>query len=208
MKAYFDQVKSLSSDLGEYALEVRGVVERFQTWATDKPVVACFMNGPNDLRRLFVTTTSTWLAQTSLSVDFGAAPSYRSCAVTSDIRVEFTNDPVSWSFVGTESRSDDSRQPSLDINSTSVPSDQSKLKHLVHTILHEFGHALGLEHEHQSPEAHCDQELNWDAIYKAYAAHGVAPDNVKTNFKALVASDRLRMTPYDQKSIMHYAFAP
>ena len=33
------------------------------------------------------------------------------------------------------------------------------------TIRHEFGHAFGLYHEHQSPEAHCDQEFNWDYIY-------------------------------------------
>ena len=29
-------------------------------------------------------------------------------------------------------------------------------------ILHEFGHALGFEHEHQHPTQGCDAEFRWD----------------------------------------------
>jgi hypothetical protein len=30
------------------------------------------------------------------------------------------------------------------------------------TVRHEFGHALGLEHEHQHPEGGCDAEWRWN----------------------------------------------
>ncbi len=33
-------------------------------------------------------------------------------------------------------------------------------------ILHEFGHALGILHEHQSPVANCVNEYNWEFIVK------------------------------------------
>ena len=38
---------------------------------------------------------------------------------------------------------------------------------------HEFGHALGLHHEHQSPATTCNEEFDWDYIYKAF---GEPPD--------------------------------
>ena len=33
------------------------------------------------------------------------------------------------------------------------------------TVLHEFGHALGLHHAHQNPESSCEDEFDFPRIY-------------------------------------------
>ena len=75
-------------------------------------------------------------------------------------------------------------------------------------ILHEFGHALGLLHEHQNPAANCASEFNWPKIY-SYAKKNWRwdADSVRTNFQQYASDPRLRTTAYDKKSVMHYAMA-
>jgi Astacin (Peptidase family M12A) len=76
------------------------------------------------------------------------------------------------------------------------------------TILHEFGHALGLLHEHQSPAANCDAEIDWDAAYKIGADIGWDKALVDRNFRQLASSTSLNATKVDRKSIMHYSLPP
>lgn len=70
-------------------------------------------------------------------------------------------------------------------------------------VLHEFGHALGLLHEHQSPDAN----LNWqvDAILSfASQKWGWNADDVARNITTPAAEDEVVWSLYDEKSIMHY----
>jgi hypothetical protein len=76
------------------------------------------------------------------------------------------------------------------------------------TILHEFGHALGLLHEHQSPNANCDAEIDWDAAYKIGAGIGWDKGLVDRNFRQLANTTSLNATEVDRKSIMHYSLPP
>ena len=76
------------------------------------------------------------------------------------------------------------------------------------TILHEFGHALGLLHEHQSPNANCDAEIDWDAAYKIGAGIGWDKAQVDRNFRQLANTTVLNATEVDRKSIMHYSLPP
>ncbi|MGX9117870.1 M12 family metallopeptidase [Mesorhizobium sp. BHbsci] len=75
------------------------------------------------------------------------------------------------------------------------------------TVLHEIGHALSLQHEHQSPEASCDTEFDWDTVYPEFKQrYGWDRAKVDHNLGTLVKSKRLRTTAYDPHSIMHYYF--
>jgi len=66
----------------------------------------------------------------------------------SDIRVEYGDDGACWSRVGTDAKNTVGATMHLDLRDTSGGDDYK-----VHLVIHEFGHALGLEHEHQSPNA-------------------------------------------------------
>src|SRR5262249_11970086 len=89
-----------------------------------------------------------------------------------------------------------------------LPYERLNIPSIERSVLHEFGHALGLLHEHQSPAAKCGDEFDWPKIY-SYADKnwGWDKEKVRTNFEAYVSDPRLRTTPYDRTSIMHYALA-
>ena len=71
------------------------------------------------------------------------------------------------------------------------------------TVLHEFGHALGLLHEQSYPGA---IKWNKDTVYKYYQKTQ-GWDKSKIDFNVLQASNQFYTngTQYDPKSIMHYS---
>jgi len=72
-----------------------------------------------------------------------------------------------------------------------------------HVILHEFGHALGFEHEQQHPGR--PFTINPKAAYDYYKCKGWDKD--ETDFNVLTTpneEDDIVSTEYDQMSVMHY----
>jgi hypothetical protein len=108
--------------------------------------------------------------------------------------------------VGSDSIRVDLNFPSLDVQSgTSAGVAVLDDDLFSATVLHKMEHALGFQHEHQSPESNCDAEFNWQIIYPNYLQrYGWDKSKVDANLPALVRSPRLRMTAYDRRSIMHY----
>ena len=109
----------------------------------------------------------------------------------SDIRVGFDSNDGAWSYIGT-----DCAMKWKTMNLGFI--DQG-------TVLHEFGHALGLIHEHQSPAS---GGFNWDKEQVTKDLSG-PPNNwddqtIEHNMFAKYDEDQLTMTEYDSKSIMHY----
>jgi hypothetical protein len=77
------------------------------------------------------------------------------------------------------------------------------------TVLHEFGHAVGLQHEHQNPKSTCEQEFNWDAVYAALAGppNGWDKAKVDRNMRRLLNDGDIRVVgEFDKRSIMLYTF--
>ncbi len=71
------------------------------------------------------------------------------------------------------------------------------------TVLHEFGHALGMQHEHQHPKA--DIPWNKPAVYDFYlSAYQWSKEEVDHNLFKLLEDKLTRTTVYDPTSIMHY----
>jgi hypothetical protein len=115
----------------------------------------------------------------------------------SDIRVAFDYG-ASWSYVGTDCLTVDEPTHTMNLGISLDTHPESVQR----TVLHEFGHALGFIHEHQSP----NRNLPWnrEAAYEFYRVRGWDRETVDRQ----VFGDYLDWAEagvYDVDSIMHYA---
>lgn len=103
-----------------------------------------------------------------------------------------------WSTIGTDAKLVPDGKPTLHLD------NQDNLT-LAHNIaLHEFGHALGLLHEHQHP----NRTIKFDEqnVYESYGNAGVTDEDIENQIvRQWPAKNRLA-TDYDERSIMHYEF--
>jgi hypothetical protein len=209
VRAKFDQIRELrrllsmrSATNQDQALEA--VVQKTLRWPGDLARV-CFFDGAMEAREHVAQVAIRWTASTSLKLDFGPPNNRRSCDPKnlSDIRVSFRGSGY-WSYVGTQAKDINPYKQTLNlegIDKASFDLDNDG------TILHEFGHAIGFEHEHQSPVGGCDEQFNWSYLYTSL---GWSKEEVDRNMRALSVSssmDGLLVTPFDGKSIMLYSLA-
>ncbi|WFU55715.1 M12 family metallopeptidase [Bradyrhizobium pachyrhizi] len=208
--SYAEDVRSMRGDFGTAAPVLRGVYNQLNLWPAGQTLMVCFYDGDSELKALFVATAQKWLQGTSLKADFGLAPNFRTCGSNvSDIRVTFLQKGY-WSYIGTDSLHAEvvKKGASLNIETNGLPFRSLNLPWIAEAITHEFGHALGLLHEHQSPASRCGDEFDWGKITNfAKDKWGWTAEEVRTNFAPYVDAPRLRTTPYDKNSVMHYALA-
>ncbi|KAJ9643566.1 hypothetical protein H2199_004245 [Coniosporium tulheliwenetii] len=72
------------------------------------------------------------------------------------------------------------------------------------TVIHEFGHALGCVHEHQSPNAFIDWDR--DAVYAEFALQGWSSSDVDNNIFNRYTAAATEESLFDINSIMMYFF--
>lgn len=115
-----------------------------------------------------------------------------------DIRIKANNDLVGGvSYLGTDWKNYiGANEPTMEIGFKDGLDEFTST-----TVQHEFGHALGLHHEHQHPQATLD--FNWERLSQATAGEE-SPTFVDDNFAPLV--NGLVTSAYDQRSVMHYGF--
>jgi len=116
-----------------------------------------------------------------------------------EIRVSFIEN-YSWSVIGQKALNISLEKPTLNIEQALESSDTS----FYEAVLHEFGHVLGLLHEHLHPLAN----INWnkEAIYADFLADGikVIKDEIDKNYFIKCDRNTAFYNKYDVKSIMHY----
>lgn len=128
-----------------------------------------------------------------------------------DIRISFSQ-PGNWSYFGKQAKNIPSLYPTMNLGSLRTPLREAEHRRVV---LHEFGHALGLVHEHQNPKIRYTDEdgiehegIPWDkkAVYDYYKrAYGWDKTKVDDNVFKRYDANILRATEFDPKSIMIYA---
>ena len=117
------------------------------------------------------------------------------------IRVTFNPNSGSWSYVGLYIKKVSSSNPTMNLGWIDEYQNDDD-----GTIKHEFGHVLGLCHEHQHPKT----KIKWNknVIYNYYQKHfGWDKKMVDENILHRYTFDQVVGTAYDTKSIMHYDFA-
>lgn len=200
---------------------IKAVIDQYRIYPVPAKLRGCFFGGDLKLRDLVESVSAEWAALApGLTINFkNDDGNYVTCSAKKDkptlaqIRVAFnsTGDySGNWAYLGSMAVTD-FHLPSINIGDVKNESLDFTLmsrtmQSLVAILRHELGHALGLDHEHQSPKSNCDEELKWEVVYPELAS---SPNNwsrevVDSQFRRHTISERLRSTNYDPKSVMHY----
>jgi hypothetical protein len=186
----------------------KGVINALKVWAKFPAIKVCFFDSPKEVRARIAKIAAEWrTAIPGLPLDFGDLNDPRICK-TSDvnhIRVGYAFAGY-WSLVGTDSirfAGQDEQSLNLEGFNTSPPPDDEYRA----TVLHEFGHAIGLNHEHQNPLSKCKDEFNWPEIYARLAQPPNEWSKEKVDFNMGALHEQgLIATKFDPQSIMLYTF--
>jgi hypothetical protein len=139
----------------------------------------------------------TWEQFANLLLDFGAH-------ADAEIRISYHLDGQSWSYVGTDALSIPDGEHTMHFGWLTP---QTEDKEVARVTVHEFGHALGMLHEHQHPE----NKIKWDkeAVYQYYCNElKWTRQEVEDNIFSAQARAETQFSKYDHCSIMHYPVAP
>ncbi|OQP66528.1 hypothetical protein A3860_13670 [Niastella vici] len=148
----------------------------------------------NVVRKAF----KTWKA-------LGIGISFREVNTADDamVRIGFDHTDGSWSAVGR-----DILTISKDQKTMNFGWDLSADSYGMTTAIHEIGHTIGFEHEHQSPFSGI--EWNTAAVYKEFSGppNNWKKNEIDSNIIEKIPRDQVLGSAWDAKSIMEYQFGP
>jgi len=119
------------------------------------------------------------------------------------IRIAFMPGKGSWSYIGRDCLSIPINSPTMNFG-WNLLQDPRK----VGVAIHEIGHAIGLPHEHQNPNAGI--AWNEQAVLSTFAG---PPNNwdeqtIRNNILNKLPAGQVKGSEWDPKSIMEYRFSP
>jgi hypothetical protein len=184
---------SLSATHGP--LKQRAVVERLKLWENGRRLRVKFLDGIPEVQNRVAAIAKEWEAVANLSLDFVSSG-------TAEIRISFAEQGFSWSTVGTDALTVPSTQPTMNYGWLDLTTSEREYQRVVR---HEFGHALGMIHEHQNPAAL--GQIPWDKakVYAYYAQQDWSREDVDFNIFNVYSEDSTNHTAFDPTSIMQYA---
>lgn len=238
------RIESRRAILSENDITVDGqplflLIDASALWPRGSTITVAFRGGTPDLHARIAAAANEWLTSgADIHFDFGRDPAsgrYRSwtdqdAAYSADIRVGFEASGY-WSVLGTTSIDPLVRrpgEPSMNLAKfdARLPNNWKSI------VIHEFGHALGFGHEHQSRAGDCEAAFRWyddpDYVLTQNASHAFIPDaqgrrpgiyrvlsgapdywskaKVDYNLRAIASSSAFEIGEFDPNSVMKYWF--
>jgi hypothetical protein len=164
----------------------RAAFERGKLWRNGITLKVAFLDGTPAQQELVRLHAPQWSKYGNIKFDFvsNANP---------DIRITFNENDGAWSFIGLDCETIPKGQATMNLGWQ----DEG-------VILHEFGHTIGLIHEHQNPKG----GIKWNKP-NVYRDLGLPPNEwdkatVDNNMFATYDRDQVNATTVDKLSIMLY----
>lgn len=193
--------RQLSPAVTANPIRARAIIETGLKWLNGTVLHYCFFTSGHfrvpkkqaaAVRRAF----ATWKA-VGIGLDFQEITDLREA----EVRIGYSvMDGGSYSSVGTEVLKDPRTRPTTVFGWNLTDKDGRS------TALHEIGHVLGMEHEHQNPFAGI--EWHEEAVYKSLAAKPNKWSRRETfdNILSKLSPEQVQGSKWDPKSIMEYDF--
>jgi hypothetical protein len=197
---------------------VSAIFKKDAIWPSFSTINIAFVNG-EEWQKAWVRkiVTETFADIINLTLNF--IPSG-----VGDINVKFVQEIVAWSYIGTESKY---YNPSMNLGwlNAPAPGQTFQWEGKIYTIppaanayiaktsdgsggvvKHEFGHALGMVHEHQNPRG---KKIEWNeqaVIEEVHRTNGWSEDQIRQQILTGFPVDQSNGSDFDKCSIMIYPF--
>ncbi|MDB5072068.1 MAG: hypothetical protein JWM87_3179 [Candidatus Eremiobacteraeota bacterium] len=164
-------------------------------WQLGETIKIRFLEGDAGLRDRVKAAANAWTGPSMANLNLVYVDDD-----SAEVRITFQQGAGSWSYIGTECRSHPG-EATINFGWLTPESSDNDVKSVV---LHEFGHMLGLIHEHQNPNS----PINWNR--SAVIADLSGPPNnwdqptIEFNIFDPYDKTKLTTTILDPKSIMMY----
>ena len=177
----------------------RMAVATSKKWGAGYLLRCRFLDGSAKMQKKVRTLAQEWEKYANVKLRFvSAAPA--------EVRISFYADDGSWSAVGRDALNSSYfplHQPTMNFGWVRDDTDEVEDRAV---ILHEFGHALGCIHEHQSPTF--NRKWNIAAVVKYFSGkpNYWEESEIKSNVLDKYSPKGIQATVFDPKSIMLYSF--
>jgi len=167
--------------------QTRAISPIGKLWINGSTLSISFMGGTAAQHNIVKQHANQWTEHANLRFDFTRS-------ANTNIRIAFEDDGA-WSYVGTDAKKAPTNEPTMNFGWL----DEA-------VVLHEFGHAIGLAHEHQNPSG----GLQWNE--QAIIDDLSGPPNhwdeatIRHNVLNKYSHDQINGTEFDPESIMLYSF--
>ncbi len=166
----------------------RAVAPIGKTWMNGSTLRVRFMGGTAEQQAKVREQAGWWSAHANLKFEFNNAPD-------AEFRISFDENDGAWSYIGTDCRNIPLNDATMNLGFMDGG-----------TTAHEFGHAIGLAHEHQNPAG----GIQWnEAVVIRETAKSPNYWNEATtrhNILRKYSLDQINGTAFDPDSIMLYFF--